>query len=418
MKIFNKIAVFLSTSEILLLSIIIFLFILTKNLNGQSTFVPYMTDIVPSLVDGDHTSHGFMVTLADKSIIHFFRLDTGFMADHTGNTGMIVKRTSIDGGATWSHNVPVYSDEYDDRNIYGGMLENGRILVFFRRYEAFTWSHIDCNYIYSDDDGMTWSDRKVITTDIPGLYAYNLTFIPTKGYMLACGRAYYIDIRFSYDGSNFDTIAYKWDYISTQYYYIGEPSFTYAGDGKIVGLFRNNFFTNYQVVSFDYGASWTPPLWTNIANTYYCAAPLLFYHEPENDLWAVCTDRRGGDGTAYDNYFAEIWVYRQHPDDVMNNATNYQLFNKVPRPFPNYYRVFGYPAYAKVDDYNYLVVFAESYKKVNNKEDADLYQFYIKYEEITYVKSLSDKISDITFAQNYPNPCNDMTYIDFEIPDD
>ena len=86
-------------------------------------------------VNENHASEGVMMTLGNGNIIKFYRLDEGVAGGHVGNGGKIVKRISIDNGMTWGEESTVYSDQYDDRNIRGGIINDNVILLFY--YDTF-----------------------------------------------------------------------------------------------------------------------------------------------------------------------------------------------------------------------------------------------------------------------------------------
>jgi hypothetical protein len=173
-------------------------------------------------------------------------------------------------------------------------------------------------------------------------------------------------------------------------HYIAEACFTYLGDGLLMGLFRNNFgsygATYYQVTSTDNGYTWNGPDSTNIAAPFFCPAPQIFYDTCYKDLWVVATDRRDQCGP----YLADsssVWIYQNHIGDVFTNPMGYTLKTRYYRPFPNWYKFYGYSCYNRTAEGNYLVLFTESYKKANFLEDADLYQFNINYSYIHYNSS-------------------------------
>ncbi|MCX6258995.1 MAG: exo-alpha-sialidase [Bacteroidia bacterium] len=349
---------------------------------------PDISDIQPSLVDSDHTAEGFMVTLSDGSIVHFFRLDPGFWGDHTGNTGRIVKRISYDNGNTWQPNEPVYDDTlWDDRNVHGGLIGKDSVVLFFRKYNAtFAWQ-IGLFYIYSFDGGQTWSELQTINTIPNGTFGTNkIVKIPGVGFLASISGAYYVELRLSLDGIDWHNMLYVWDYTLGHEYYFGESCFTYLGNGKLIGLIRNSTqtlgSTYYQVTSSDYGQTWTEPASTNIAQPYFCPAPIIFYDTLHQDIWSIATDRRNLVGYVYNAYDSQVWVYRNKTDDVFANPTNYTLEMTMLRPEPSYYRFYGYPTYTRTSNGNYLVVFTDCYKKPNNLEDADFFQFHINYDTL------------------------------------
>ncbi|MFH2096923.1 MAG: T9SS type A sorting domain-containing protein [Bacteroidota bacterium] len=379
----------------------------------KKRYTPVVTPVVGSLVSGDHTAEGMLITLRSGRIMHIFRLDPGYEGHHIGNTGRIVKRYTDDGGMTWSLNETIFDSEFDDRNIHGGMIDSTRIVVFFRRYNAVNDSTIDLNYMYSDDDGVTWSNR--ITYNSEGLSSGNhkIVYVPNRGYMNIIGKSFYSEIRFSDDGIDWDSIAYRWDYLITHNYAIAEGCFSYVGDGRIIGLFRNNCYAlgcNYmQVSSDDYGFSWTEPMPTNIADSFFCPSPLIFYDEKNEDVWVVAPDRRGYN-YGYQHDESKLWIYRNNPLEIFNNPGEYDLFESFNRPIPTFYRLYGYPIATRKLDGNYLVVFTESAYKSNMKEEAHFFQFEIRYEASVDVPESTEE--NVTL-NCYPNPFSESTTIEF-----
>ena len=375
----------------------------------------FVTELKPSLVGEDHTGEGMLETLNDGSIIHIFRLDPGLAGGHIGNASRIVKRYSYDDGASWTEPETIYESEYDDRNVHGGLVEGFRLLVFFRRYNVTDNTTIDVNLIYSDDNGYSWSEPSIINTIGLSSASHKLLNVPTKGYMNAFGKLYYIETRFSRHGIYWDSIAYSWNYLDSLKYSVGEPSFAYIENGLMLGLFRNtvgNYGSSYLFVkSNDYGETWTEPMPTNIADSFYCPSPLIFYNDEHKDIWSIASDRRGLIDPNYSNLDSEFWIYRNKTSDIIDNAKGFSLFHKIRRPTPNIYRLYGYPCVTKMQNGNYLVIVSDAIKKYNGLEDSDFYQFEIKYSLISSNDREID--SNSLLSQNYPNPATNYTSIDF-----
>lgn len=380
---------------------------------GQnSLYQIVVSEITPSLINSDHTSEGFLVTLNSGRVVHFFRLDPGFEGHHIGNKGKIVKRYSDDGGASWSAISVVYADSLDDRNINGGIVGNDRIVMTFRRYDADSLKHVDFNLIYSDDGGETWSPRQILNTNGVCGDTHTLISVPGKGYMNVFSNVNYIEIRYSHDGIDWSNLAYAWDYSLSLEYKINESCFAYTKDGKMVGLMRNETYTlggnYYQVVSGDSGTTWTNPISTNIADSFFCPSPKIFYDERHDDLWTIATDRRGGNLLNSNNVNSEIWLYSNKVEDIFSNPRNWSLKKKMKRPLPSIYRLYGYAIYTKLKNGNYLVVFSEGSRKINNKEDADFYQF-----EIKYIDTSNPMLTNISICYNDLTP--DITTSGFNV---
>jgi hypothetical protein len=340
-----------------------------------------------SLTGEDHTSEGFLITMDDGRIVHFFRLDPGVEGGHVGNQGRIVKRVSADNGKTWGAPETVYNDQYDDRNIRGLLTDDGKLLLFFRRFEATEWKTVDLNYIVSTDGGETWSERRTLPFSSP-VWEYQAGAPVALGgghYLLPTYGVGYCEMRkFTVVGDSLTFTPGMWvfDHTQTQPLGIDEPYCAVLPEGKMICLFRDDRkaggYTNeapganyYQSVSVDDGRTWTLPEKTNIADTLFCAHPLLLY-EPalERPLVAVATDRR----KPYQE--DKVWVYSGAAETVFHDPKGWKLLSLIDRPQPLDYAFYGYPCATKTKDGRWLVVLTESAHDGIN-EDTDFYQFYL-----------------------------------------
>lgn len=372
---------------------------------------PLITNPVISYKTVDHNSEGFLVTL-DSTVFHFFRQDSSIYGNHIGNTGRIVMRTSNDNGDTWTNPITIFNSPYDDRNIHGGITEDGRIIVTFRKFDAPTTTHIEYCFMYSDDKGQTWDGPFTVATEGVSSGTNQIFGNNNIGYYNCILSSKYCELRHSWDGSNWDSIVYIWDYRLTNQYKISEASFAYLGYGVIIGLFRNesNIFGEnyYQVESYDYGKTWTEPTLTNIANGLFCPSPWIFYEPVYNDIWVIAIDRRGN----FPNYSHEhdsIWLYKVSPDEILGNPRDYYPFLVFPRPNPSFYRTYGYPASTKTPDGNYLVIFTESEFRNPKSEWAYLYQFKILYHNSPVSTIAYNNIS--SSIKVFPNPASTEIFI-------
>jgi hypothetical protein len=359
-----------------------------------------------SLISIDHTFTGFTKKLPSGRILHFFRLDPGDNGNHVGNNGGIAKRFSDDNGLTWSMPEIIYKDEFDDRIGTGGILDNGEIIIFFARYNCTSqWGgyFVDMNYISSSDNGNTWTNRIFQENINKSVYMYDIFKIPGKtGYFAASYGGYYVDIRHSNDGHNWDSIYTKWDYSSSMQLAICEPMFTVLGNGKIIGLFRIDKLTIFQTVSGDNGQTWSALEPTNLANGFATSFPFQVYDERDKKVYTIVCDRRGAD---YDmnNFNSGTWIYSNDPDEIFTDAHNYGNCRFEPRGNPNLFRLLGYPYATKTNDSTYVVLYSDSYKKINNLEEADFYQFNINIDKDVYQLNQT-----ITFDSLQPIPFNNL----------
>ena len=337
---------------------------------------------ISSLVNLDHTSEGFLVTLKNGNIIHFFRQDTSISGDHIGNSGGIYKRVSYNNGRTWTLPTIIYNDEFDDRNVRGGITGNGDIIIFFRRYQANILKAIDLNYIISTDGGETFSKRKHLDfsfdATISEVWIDNFLQIDKNKYLIPIHGVGYCEMKtFSIVNNHlsFDLDGWVWDKSITMPLGIDEPYICKKGN-DLICLFRDESETDkanyYQSISSDLGQTWSNPERTNIALPYFCPSPLII-SDPviENDIIVVATDRRENQV-----FNSMIWIYNNSFESVFYSPLNYTLLTTFIRPKPNTYRFYGYPIATKMINGNWLVIITESsFDGIN--EDADFYQFEI-----------------------------------------
>lgn len=351
------------------------------SLSGQSKknqqFV--ISDIKASLVNDDHVSEGILVTVPGGCVQHYFRLDPGVNGGHIGNTSRIALRSSCDNGDTWSQPETVFDSPWDDRNVRGGITSDKNIIMFFRRYDATKYSTVHLDYLQSNDKGKSWSIPQTLEgIGLCDLCTYSDYFIELKEnyYMLSQTVVGYTELSF------FRIVRDKivWEKEKTVLDYKGkknidEPRFIYLGNGKILGLFRDDQGTNYyQVTSQDFGKTWTVPEKTNICDGLFSPNPEIFYDKAHDLVFTIGTDR----GVPYEN--DAVWVYANKPCDIFNNPLGYQLARKFTRPNPNSYQLYGYPACTRLKNGNYLIVFTETHLKQNGLEDGDFYQFSINFK--------------------------------------
>lgn len=362
----------------------------------ENYFNFYLSFNAPSLVGPDHTFEGSLIRLPNNDILHLFRLDPGYLGNHVGNNGGIGKRVSKDNGVTWSAPQVIYNDQFDNRFSTAYRLDNGHIVAFFRRYACYdTWNgvNIDSDMIISTDNGETWSDRIYIQNIGPSGCFMNVFKMEGKpGYFASTYANAYIDLRYSEDGYNWDSVYYKWDYRDSAHLQINEPYFASFGNGKVVGLFRAENRPIHQVVSYDYGKTWSDLTPTNIAHGFFCPAPTIMYSEGFDKALIVVTDRRGA---SYDinNVNSGVWVYFADIDQVMTKPMGYENYRFIQRGAPNIFRMLGYTSTIETSDSTFLVLYSDAYKKYNDLEDAEYYQFTIyseKKSQTIYIEQFND----------------------------
>ena len=94
-----------------------------------------------------------IVVNAGGQLLSIYRAGIG----HVGDKGDLVLRTSLD-GTSWTSPVVLFSDPvYDLRNVAGGMLPSGTIVIFWNRWDLVAQHSAGVFFSRSVDRGLSWS---------------------------------------------------------------------------------------------------------------------------------------------------------------------------------------------------------------------------------------------------------------------
>lgn len=357
-----------------------------RNLKSENYFL-YVSPFKSVLSDDNHTSEGFLAPLKDGNILLIFRLDPGIKGDHTGTDGYIAKIKYDPVNDKWSEVETVYnSNRYDDRNIHGGVTKDGRIVVFFRRYD--TRETEGRYFIFSDDKGKTWTDPQIskawsdpALSNFSGVWSTGQMFFNpdiSKYIMPGCQRY----ITYSRDGSSWEEYSLITD---NRDFKLTEIAAAWCGNNRIIALIRDDVrkygHPLVQTESYDNGLTWTVPIQTNIPpKMHWGAAPQLIYDEKRDLLIALNSDRY-----SRANEQNSLFIYTAHPDNILGNSKAWKLEHELRRPFsflnydgdrPLNQNLYGYCTIAPINENEYLVVFTER-SIMHGTEQADLYYFKI-----------------------------------------
>jgi len=184
---------------------------------------------------------------------------------HAGNDGLIIEKTSRNGGRNFSTPDTLLSDPgIDVRNISGGVTSTNRIVLFVLKYNANTYSGVSQGYIYSDDEGKSWSAYQQLPTNKHSFYS-------PYGKMIAIGEGKLMQASYGSDGpNNYSTYVMisedngtTWSVpiqvaASTTIKYC-EASYAYLDNDVIIGLIRDDRWGSafHQVKSSDNGRTWS-----------------------------------------------------------------------------------------------------------------------------------------------------------------
>jgi Neuraminidase (sialidase) len=223
-------------------------------------------------------SEGAFVTLKSGRILYLYTQFYGGAADHSA--ARIVAIESGDEGRTWNAQPRTVVENSGGSNVMSVSLlrlKSGRIALFYLLKNS--W--IDCRpYVqFSDDDGQTWSERKLMVT-APGYFVMNndrviqdragrliapLAFHRARDTDPATSKSF--DSRaialwqISEDDGQTWKEAPQWLALPVPATHTGlqEPGIVELGDGSLLSWFRTDQGVQFESRSADSAKKWTEP---------------------------------------------------------------------------------------------------------------------------------------------------------------
>lgn len=192
---------------------------------------------------------------------------------------------------------------------------DNRIFVWVKRRPDTTSK--DWGYVYSDDNGRTWSDLQIKFTFSAGTPEYRVfsqngpvcrTDTPGEYFLAAGGNdnpATTYKVTLIHTTDSFDTVAYDEVEIYSGATLLREPSCLYLGNGTLVVLVRNSSGGTLGMSrSTDNGVTWSAMATTNIGGTSTNVVG-TYNDEAYDDAVVMTFDRQvsGGGATAGSYYF-------------------------------------------------------------------------------------------------------------------
>lgn len=224
-------------------------------------------------------------------------------ADHATSKGIVKMRISEDGGGNFGGETTIATDAvYDCRNVSGGITPTGRIVLFYMRYNFTSSTSFDQGFIYSDDDGSTWSNYQTIPSGTHSFFSpYGEMISIGNNKLMACwyGETPATPTYSTYVITSSDN-GLTWSSAvavatSTTLRY-GESSYAYLDGGVIVGHVRNSTGSPlYQVISTDNGATWTNQGVTTVDTSSQVSPMLATFIDPNNQKYIVSFYANRGD---------------------------------------------------------------------------------------------------------------------------
>lgn len=148
-------------------------------IQAQGSF-SLISGTVTVIDDGNNNSFPSLARLADGTLFLVYRVGT----THSTSKGVIVKRTSTDGGATWSAASTIITDAtYDVRDPGVTLLSSGRLIIAYKMTNHTIPASIadGARVIYSDDDGVTWSAEITINSALTSYSGCSARIVEKNG---------------------------------------------------------------------------------------------------------------------------------------------------------------------------------------------------------------------------------------------
>jgi len=272
---------------------------------------------------------------------------------HHGTQNGTELRTAIsyDFGKTWENDTLVYSNlDSDSRPDRIALLANGRIGLFLNRASEST-THFNPLFVYSDDEGTTWSNNEVVVNDpytfsaVGGIISYptsqggnDITGFISFGYLSANG----LDALTTTDNGNTWTIVEEVAQPISGDSSISENVQVRLGvEDKWLMFARSRGESTDDVIVYKTTnlLDWGTPQSANIENL--STPPAAYYDNNTDKVWYLRTAR---DGKEYNNLGNHILGVCENATTLWNNngvfTENYKVITAVPNWFTGYIYTF------------------------------------------------------------------------------
>ncbi|CAL7961512.1 hypothetical protein GAMM_230015 [Gammaproteobacteria bacterium] len=231
----------------------------TTTVSQASNIDMIPTDTIPATITipGRYDGFSIMGQFPSGKMVIVYR--SGSVHGFDGDAVMKM-RVSTDQGKTWDDTSIIHSESgVDIRNYGGGVTPTGRLIVSFIRYLGGV-SYGGQYYIYSDDEGVTWSSPVSLSDEGEAEYSpYGALISIADDKLLMTwygftGTTYTIyAVRSSDNGTTWDSPIT----IATGLRQYTETSTTYVGGGQILALSRTEDSVCFnQWKSLDNGLTW------------------------------------------------------------------------------------------------------------------------------------------------------------------
>lgn len=130
--------------------------VLTAGTSTQCRLVAASDYVRPLASTPTYDAFGVLFRLPSGRLLSVYRQGE----THADDNGRIVQRRSDDGGTTWSEPRVIFDDPvFDDRNVAGGVLSSGTVILFWNTYDQNAKKPLRLYWSRSTDGGDTWAGR-------------------------------------------------------------------------------------------------------------------------------------------------------------------------------------------------------------------------------------------------------------------
>lgn len=371
-------------------------------MNVRATLIAIMCFLIPALSNAEgviigpiylslgtekHASEGALLTL-NGDLVNIFRL-TSDNGDHVSNSGNVVSRTSADLGFSWTEPEVIFSGDYDFRNARAGVV-GGRIVLFFREYDAIEKTPIRLLYAVRDLNGL-WSAPKPVPSlpqisDYYGMWIDNIHEIAGELvftlHAVGFFQIYTASVSEKMTITDMQQVFSLDRRDSSVFSGIDEPEMVVLRDGTTFVMFRDDS-TEWRprpyiyMVSHggfgDFGELKISNLC--VSDNAKAVAPHLIVLENRELLYLGSYRQLTENPGDLDKLCFGRVIFGEAGD------VHFEPQNTIERPMTSsglWSRLYGYPISARISDNTWLITFTDSaHDAERNTEKASIFQFLV-----------------------------------------
>lgn len=293
----------------------------------------FAASYIPDYAAPVSVNNGIVVKVNDSTLLEIVRLDSTNQGVLDSSEIWMRKNTKLGRENSWSNFTPVFNSQYNDKNISGGIMDNGRVVIFFNETQGHAeGNQKDLGFMYIDPPYTRWSSFTSLSSIATSYISY--------GNMVKNGSTYLKPFNTQASGGSIilysSTNGSSWSFYSTVYSgsLRGETSIEVVGTDSLMAHWKSNLGHYYQSTSVDGGLTWTAPGLTNLGYApsvpaYVDHAPTLIYDKKRKNIISLTNIR-----SPYTYADSKFYVYANKLSDVFANPTGWSVVDSIPMPTP------------------------------------------------------------------------------------